>query len=445
MPSPALPAHGLKASLSALAVALLLRGAPGWAADAAGADTVSDPAVAEVIPPAPTPPDQAPGKWYDVTSWPVIPVPVIDADPNSGVTLGVLPTWLHSNDQQQINRIIAPDLTYNPNFGVGTDFRIFSYPSSDEQWSVVASIKQRVERGFDSEYEFGRNRETNWSIATSLVYDRSGTDRFFGFGNKSLYSNQTNYTASQSMAQAIAGYNFNHTWQLQYTLRAKHMDVLPGTLSGIPSIQVLFPGLHGLGNTDLVLNRFALVYDTRDDPTVPTRGAKWVVYAGVASHGDFPFNSSYSEAGLDGRNYIRFSPLDILATHFAIRYMPTTDNVPFWALSSLGGANSDIGEQLLRGYGAGRFYGRDSLSTTVEWRHQTFSFDVSATHVDIEVTPFVDAGRVFSHGTDDPFTSLHPVAGVGFRGIARPSVVGYVDIGYGSEGAAVFTGIDYPF
>jgi hypothetical protein len=37
------------------------------------------------------------------------------------------------------------------------------------------------------------------------------------------------------------------------------------------------------------------------------------------------------------------------------------------------------------------------------------------------------------------------VVGVGIRGIARPSVVGYVDMGYGTEGLAIFTGINYPF
>jgi hypothetical protein len=35
--------------------------------------------------------------------------------------------------------------------------------------------------------------------------------------------------------------------------------------------------------------------------------------------------------------------------------------------------------------------------------------------------------------------------GVGFRGIARPFVVGYVDVGYGRDGPAVFTGLNYPF
>jgi len=27
----------------------------------------------------------------------------------------------------------------------------------------------------------------------------------------------------------------------------------------------------------------------------------------------------------------------------------------------------------------------------------------------------------------------------------RPQIVGFVDIGYGSEGTAIFTGVDYPF
>ena len=69
----------------------------------------------------------------------------------------------------------------------------------------------------------------------------------------------------------------------------------------------------------------------------------------------------------------------------------------------------------------------------------------STTHVDVEVAPFVDAGRVFEGNWDFPLSHIHAVGGVGFRGVARPFVVGYVDVGYGSEGVAVFTGINYPF
>ncbi|MEA3151371.1 MAG: hypothetical protein QOD56_2310, partial [Gammaproteobacteria bacterium] len=51
----------------------------------------------------------------------------------------------------------------------------------------------------------------------------------------------------------------------------------------------------------------------------------------------------------------------------------------------------------------------------------------------------------FSRTSTLPFSQLHHVFGVGFRGIAKPFVVGKVDIGYGTEGIAIFTGLNYPF
>ncbi len=96
------------------------------------------------------------------------------------------------------------------------------------------------------------------------------------------------------------------------------------------------------------------------------------------------------------------------------------------------------GTQPLRGFGLGRYVDRDSFSTSVEVRRKVVSFDATSTIVDVEVTPFIDVGRVFSRTSTNPLNDLHHVYGVGFRGIARPFVVGYVDIGYGSEGIAAF-------
>jgi hemolysin activation/secretion protein len=112
----------------------------------------------------------------------------------------------------------------------------------------------------------------------------------------------------------------------------------------------------------------------------------------------------------------------------------------------LGGGESVIGgEQPLRGFGADRYSSRDSFSSSLELRHKMFTFDAVTTNLDIEIAPFVDLGRVFARSSTSPLDQLHQVYGVGFRGIARPYVVGYVDIGHGSEGAAVFTGLNYPF
>jgi outer membrane protein assembly factor BamA len=190
----------------------------------------------------------------------------------------------------------------------------------------------------------------------------------------------------------------------------------------------------------------SLVYDTRDDPTVPTRGTQWVAYAGVSGHDAIVSDSVYSVMGVDARTFLPVLPDTILAMHGAIRYMPSGHEIPFYDLSSIGGDESDIGgEQPLRGFGQGRFVDRNSFSASFELRRRMLSFDAAASHVDIEVTPFVDVGRVSSSLDVDPFSALHKVVGLGVRGIARPSVVGYVDAGYGTEGLAVFTGIYYPF
>jgi hypothetical protein len=386
------------------------------------------------------------GRWFNPATAPFIPIPEIATDPNSGTTVGIIPTWLHTDEDENIRRIIAPDVMHNTYFGYGMHGRIYAYPSADEQWSITAGIKERVERSFIAQWQQGRLREKRWSFTTSLVYDRDGTPRFFGIGNDSPASAETNYTNEQGSLQAQVGLNFNRAWQLQYTLRLRIVDILPGTLPGIPSIETLYPDLTGLGTTKALLNRLAIVYDTRDDLTTPRSGAEWVMYAGVANQGGLFGDSLYSEAGVDGRIFWNLGKSTSVAVHTALRYLPRTDQLPFWALSCIGGQQSEIGgTQPLRGYGGGRFCDRNSFSASAELRQRIWSLHIFSTHADLEFTPFVDVGRVFEGTGTWPLTQLHKIGGIGFRGVARPFVVGYVDIGYGTEGAAVFTGLNYPF
>jgi hypothetical protein len=419
--------------------ALVAAGA--WAEPQAG-DPTQAPAPGPITPPV-TPPTGL-WKWFDPTTAPFIPVPLIGVDPDSGTTLGLIPTWVHTDENHEINRIIAPDVLYNPYFGFGVHGRVYGYSSKDEQWSVVTGIKERVEREFDAEYQRGRLRDQLWSFNTSLIFDRSGVPRFYGVGNDTSASAETNYTNQQERAQIQVGLNLNHAWQLLYTARLQVVDVLPGTLDKVASIETRFADV--LGTNKQFLNRLSINYDTRDDLTVPSSGMLLIGYAGLASRDGVLNDSMYSEVGGEGRAFWPIAPNTILAGHVALRYLPTSHEVPFWALSGIGGGESVVGgEQPLRGWGAGRFYDRDSFSSSVELRRKVYTFDTTSTSIDVELTPFIDVGRVFARTSTLPFDQLHKVVGVGFRGIARPFVVGYVDIGYGSEGVAAFTGLNYPF
>ena len=410
----------------------------------------SNPAIQTTPPPSPQAP--APSgfsRWVNPATAPIIPIPEIDEDPYSGTTLGIIPTYLVTGPKHEIRQIIAPDVIYNQNFGWGARGRIFAYPSDNTQWSLEGGGKQRIESEFDGEYASGILRRDRWSFNASLIYDRSGSPRFYGIGNNSRLARQTNYTDQQKYIQTTVGFNFNHTWQLGYTFRARTVKISPGHLAGVPSIEDLYPTTVIRAQRQEILNRLLLTYDTRDDVVVPTHGAEWVLYGGAASSAGMINSSLYSELGIDGRNFWSMPGDAVLAFHLALRYMPRTDrtrNIPFWALSSIGGDQAILGgDQPLRGFGPGRFRDRNSSSFSVEYRQRLTSFNAFSTRVSLEVAPFVEVGRVFSSFSTNPLSALHKVGGVGVRGIALPFVVGYVDVGYGSEGTTVFTGLNYPF
>ncbi len=376
----------------------------------------------------------------------VIPIPLIGIDPDSGTTLGVIGAWLHHNDAAQVDRIIAPDVLYNSYFGWGLRGRILEYPSADSEWSLIAGAKQRVEHKFDGEYQAGITHRTGWSFSASAVDERIGTQRFYGIGNDTPEDDQSNYTTEHVLLQTVVGRNFTPHWQLAYLLRFHSEDVTRGQLPNVPSITTEFPGLPGIGSNHELLNRLMLIYDSRDSPEIPTRGVQAVAYGGLSSRGGIFNDSLYSEFGVDARGFIPFDRRTVLAMHLALRELPIFHQLPFWAYSAIGGDASFVGgAQPLRGFGLNRFADVNSFSTSLELRRIIATMHVFATRIDLELAPFVDAGRVFSQLGTSPFSHLHHVLGFGVRGIARPFIVAYVDVGYGTEGTAAFSGINYVF
>jgi hypothetical protein len=120
------------------------------------------------------------------------------------------PTWLVTDEQSQIRKIIAASVDYNSYFGAGVGLSIYGYRSEDTQWTAIAGVNQHVERNVDYDYQTGRLRNTTRSFDARAVYDRSGTPRYYGIGNNSPIYNETDYTLLQKYAQAMVGWNLSH-------------------------------------------------------------------------------------------------------------------------------------------------------------------------------------------------------------------------------------------
>lgn len=382
---------------------------------------------------------------FDPRTSPVIPIPEVGTDPNAGTTLGLLPVFLTTDENRQITRILAPDILIDPQLGLGGNVRVLAYPSADTHWYAVAGAKEKTESNADLFYETGLRRADDWSFSARALYDRTASSRFFGLGNTTPSFNETNYTAERAFLQVRLGRNFSPALQLALDLRPRWLEVEHGRFAALPSIETRFPAAPGRGPAREFLMRIFLTYDTRDLPDIPGRGSLIIAYAGATQRG-FLSTASYGLFGFDSRHYLALGERDVLALHAALRYMVADSRAPFWALSSLGGESSIPAEnQSLRSFGADRFIDRNMSAAGIELRHRLFNLDLFSTRIGVEAAPFLDVGQVFHNLDENPVKNLHAGGGIGFRAIASPFVVGYVDIGFGTEGGAVFSGIDYPF
>jgi len=128
-----------------------------------------------------------------------------------------------------------------------------------------------------------------------------------------------------------------------------------------------------------------------------------------------------------------------LAMHARADYIQGPDDVPFFEQNEVGGHDT------LRGFGSGRFVDKNRLFASAELRTRVYQRQIFGVNAQLELAPFIDFGQVFHSSRDSPVNDLHPVGGLGFRGVVPPQVVGFVDIGMGEQGLTAFTGLDYPF
>lgn len=389
----------------------------------------------------------APFGLLDPKSWPFtfIPVPEVATDPNQGTTIGVLPVLLFNNDQHQIRSIFAPDINYNTNIGVGGTARYLAYPSANTQWYAIGGASRNIARRVDLFYSTGRTHQELWSLEGRFYFERDPTERFFGIGNQTTTSTETNFTTEQVYAQVLIGLNLGPHLQVALVEKPRRVRIMRGALTNLRFIRARFPNVKGInGGTDF-MNRLMVSYDTRDSMDIPRHGGLARIFGNVSDR-HLLSSASYTQFGGEVRRYMAVNDRVTLAGHVFLQYTPAGNEAPFWARARLGGEDSLLtDQQTLRGYGAGRFIDNNLSVANLEVRTRVYNLDVFDTHGILELAPFVEAGKVFHTVRDNPVDRMHPVGGIGFRGIAEPFVVGYVDVGYGGGGTSVFSGINYPF
>lgn len=351
----------------------------------------------------------------------------------------MLPVVLFRSPAGEVERIIAPSLTFNEIRGVTGTFRYFGYPSPDERVQAILGYSSRVEREVDLSYRHLALFANRFHVELRLLLERDAAVRFFGLGGASREENETNFTLETTGFRGRFGVNITPTARLSLGERVEWIDVRRGGVRDLPFIAERFPNLPGLDGAVIHAQRVAFTFDTRDSLTTPTRG----VAAGA-------FLEASAEALGSAADYVRiggegvslnpaFDHRLVFVAHGLVEVLSGDDDTPFFVRPALGG------EDTLRGFGANRFFGDGRLLLNLEARVRMLRLELFGVEAEFEGVPFVDLGKVFTSVGAVHRGRLEVTPGLGFRALTRPNVVGRLDIGVRREGPAIFVGLDYPF
>lgn len=370
----------------------------------------------------------------------IVTLPIIDTDPNRGITMGFLPiAVIKQSSGTRIEQIHAPSITYNAIFLWTPTYRYYYYPKPTATFLARAEVSKYDHEAM-GEYNDRDLLDTNLDFMGRIQYNIDPAARFYGFGPDSSKSAQANYRGDYFLYTATIGRPLveEKPYRIHLTDRLLGERIANGPVPGLPSFDSLYGLLMPVHYQQTNEVRVTLDYDTRNHPTATRTGALVQAFYSVSDR-DFASEYNYSRYGWDTRFYHPWESDDRWVTAGQFSYEQMLGSAPFWLEPSLGG------KYTLRAYGEGRFVDRGMMFANLEERYTFYKKKLAGVTTEFEVAPFVGMGEVFDNPEIATARYARPVVGGAIRAVARPQVVGSVDFGEGQEGLAVFMDINYSF
>jgi outer membrane protein assembly factor BamA len=367
------------------------------------------------------------------------PIPAVSTSKNDGNDTGLIFPILITDPDGELKYLVAPMFVQNSIVGSRGSINLFRYEPGGREIRFIGSFTERIERKVVFSYADPAFSQGRYSLNFGASFFKNATSRFFGLGQGTSESEQTNYTAREARVNWRFGVYANEVTQISVGQRFRQVSLQRGA-TDLPFTGDQFPAVDGVQGETLILgHRATFYYDTRNNLVSPTDGMAVTAYVEVNQNlrnSDHPVYSRYAMEvkklfPSESKRAILVVRADLQAT--------IGTQVPFFEQSSLGGQNN------LRGFGVDRFIDKHLVALSVEERIHIVRTKIAGVTADFEIAPFLDSGQVFNDYKDVSFKNYRMTPGIGFRGVVKPNVVGRVDYGYSQEGGAIFAGLDFPY
>jgi hypothetical protein len=370
-----------------------------------------------------------------------IRLPIMDTDPNRGITGGFMPIWVIQGEKDdRIREIHAPSITYNRNFKFVPTYRYYWYPQEDASL-VARGSASKYESEAMGQYDDSGVLGTEYDVMLRVQYNQDAGQRFYGFGPAAQKTRESNYKENYWQYRWALGSPLFKGSKIRARLSQHYQAsrIQDGPLPNLPQFRTTHPGQFSERAQQVTETRATLDWDTRDHPTTTNKGALVQLYAETSVDG-FMSMYEYERYGGEARVFVPWKGDE--GKVFAA--MARTEQLggespPFWLMPRLGGKYN------LRAYGEGRYVDRGVSVVNVEQRFKVFEEKMAGVTTEFQLAPFAGAGVVYDRPGAAQAKYVRPVFGIATRAVAKPQVVGSIDFGVGQEGLSVFMDINYSF
>lgn len=377
----------------------------------------------------------------DTPNGPLIPFPVVDSSKDLGPSFGVMPVVaIRNKETGEIKSVLVPSVNYNANLRTTLTYRHYIFIDDKRYFIMRASRSERVERELMAYYYTPDIFGTGLRFSAEAKHWVTGKPSFYGYGINSKRGDKANYALQTTGEEIIADlplyktlyFNFNHSY---FDKRVGPGPVEDGQLKD--RFQADYAAASELRTFHT--NRFSLVYDDTDHPSLPKIGT-YASASALYSNRSLGSDYEYRTYAFQLKNYYNYKEEGryVTAAHFLLQFQ-RGDALPFYALPQLGESTG------LRMAGDGRFTGRGKFVFTIEERFTLSKTPFYKFISETEIAPFLDVGTVFPKVSDFRARDLKYGPGVSARLVIRPQLVATVDFAYGSEGTNAIIRIGYPF
>jgi outer membrane protein assembly factor BamA len=366
-----------------------------------------------------------------------VPLPIFTTDPNERETYGALLAIIDAQEGA-FRSLLVPFVTYNSLLGAAGSVHYERFFADRAKFDTDVAQSTNNQAFYRLRYADLNLRDPRYLFEGFGLYENDRTARFFGIGANSREQDETNYTLRQVGGEVTFGRRLMPELIASLTERLRYVAIRRGAVDSLPFLKTVFTDVPGENGSFVWAHRLALTYDTRNSIVTPTHGSFGQVFVEVADEA-IGSEASFVRYGLQGRwLWPHFGERLVMAVRGLVERVDGS-NVPFYELSELGG------DETLRGFGENRFLDEGRMLFNAEERIKVFHITYGNLRTDIELAVFTDVGRVFRNFSDLGSGKIQAVVGGGIRFLAASQIVAKIDVGVGSEGIAIFTGLDYPF